>query len=101
MCLYVVVKKYIFSSELWLKKKKKTERKKNHGFGALCHPFFMVLERAALSTHGRKLNHTKLHLRAFVQALADSIAGKKSERPRGSHHTKKESEKLHEIKTCF
>lgn len=33
----------------------KKDRKKNHGFGALCHPFFMVLERAALSTHGRKL----------------------------------------------
>ena len=43
-------KKYMSYSK-WCIKKRKKERKGNHCLGGLCHPSFMVLERAALSAH--------------------------------------------------
>lgn len=55
LCLYAMIKKYISHSELWLKKKKE-----NHCFGGLCHPFFMVTERAALSVHERQLTYKQM-----------------------------------------
>lgn len=45
-------KKSISYSELWHKRKKE-----NHCFGGLCHPSFLVPERAALSAHGRRLTY--------------------------------------------
>lgn len=51
LCLYVMIKSIFFTLSCGLKKME------NHCFEGLCHSFFTVSERAALSAHGRKLTH--------------------------------------------
>lgn len=48
----------------------------NHCFGGLCHPFFTVPERAALSTHGRKLTYKGMGRKRQVEGGVLLQAGK-------------------------
>lgn len=92
-------KKYFFPSELWLKKR---ERKKNHCLGALRHPFFMVLQRAAPCPWEKVNLQTKQRKKGEAEGGVVKQAGKqqltiKGDVPVQSHPRPVTSEGLHPV----